>query len=265
MHILKRLFFAAALLALLPACASNSGSGGSGQNYAGRQHHQQSAPQSNPYTDPLFDNGEDAAKSAYVLANLKERQRVYWYNAQTGIIYFLAVSLSPAPETGRPREVEIATKRPDGRVVMLKAKARTEGDGWKVFSPFVVPLDENGQRLLEADYKEAYRRATTPPEKPVAKQAGKPGAKAADAAKQTPAAAIPAPGGWTLPADAPAGLVAAGDFDFPVVSDPRPQKPADSPPSGRHGRRGGGGGGGGMGGGLSGGGVMGGSGGMGGM
>jgi len=263
MHVMKRLFFAAALLALLPACASTSGSDGSGRNYAGGSHSPQSAPQSTPYTDPLFDNDEDAAKSGYVLANLKEKQRVYWYNAQTDRIYFLSVKLSPPPETGRPKEVEIITKRPDGRLVMLKAKARTEGDKWKVFSPFVVPLDENGQRLLEADYKEAYRRATAPPEKPVAKQAG----KMADTAKQAQPAAPPVPAGsWTLPDDAPVGLVAASDFDLPVASEQRQQKSSDAPSGGKKGRHGGGFGGGGMGGSMGGGGgVMGGPGGMGGM
>jgi len=260
MHIIPRFLFAAALLALIPACASNSGSGGSGQNYSGRSRGPQSGPQATPYADPLFDTPDDAAKSEYVLANLKEKQRVYWYNAQQDKIYFLSIKLSPPPEQGRPKELEIVAKKPDGRVVLLKAKARTEGDKWKVFSAFVAPLDENGQKLLEADYKEAYRRATTPPEKPAAKQTAK------QSAKQAQPAAPPAPAGsWTLPEDAPAGLVAASDFDIPVVNDARPQKSSDAPAGGKRGRRGGGGGMGGMGGGAGGGGVMGGPGGMGGM
>jgi len=274
MYVINRLVVAAALLALVPACASNSGPGGSGQNYAGR-HRTQSAPQSTPYADPLFDSDEDAAKSQYVLANLKDRQRVYWYNAKQDKIYFLSVKVSSAPETGRPKEIEIATKKPDGRVVLLSAKARLEGDKWKVYTPFVAPLDDNGQKLLEANYKEAYRRATAPPEKPAPKPAAKQGGKqtAAQAAKPADAAAPREPSGaqaqggyWTLPEGAPEGLVAANDFDFPVVSPPKAQKPADAPAGGKRGRHGGGGGGGmgGMGSG-SGGGVMGGPGGMGGM
>ncbi|MBF0482942.1 MAG: hypothetical protein HQK82_14950, partial [Desulfovibrionaceae bacterium] len=140
---------------------------------------------------------------------------------------------------------------PDGRVVLLSAKARTEGDQWKVYGAFAAALDENGQKLLEANYKEAYRRATAPEEKPAAKTAApakqvKPAKQAqpAAAAAQAPTSASGAPGSFTLPQDAPAGLVAAGDFDFPVASSPKnAQKPADAPAGGRRGGHGGRGGG----------------------
>jgi hypothetical protein len=256
---IQRLVFAVLALALVGGCSSASGPGrSSGREFAQGYPGPRGPSQATPYAEPLFEDSLDETMSRYALANVLQGHKVFWYNPGMDKVVIVNIKAAPGPDAGKPAEIAVAVKKRDGRLAMITAKAGPQpGETFKVYSAFTAPLDDNGQKLLEATYKEAYRRATAQPAASAPPLVITPGKPTAATPRPQPQAQPQAQDQQQaqvqgLPAGAPAGLLPADDLDFPAPAAPK-QAPSGPPPGGKRGR-----GGGGMGGRSTGGGVLGG-------